>query len=322
MRFKTVGCLLLASLFFCTSLSAAYIIKNGKIYDADEVATLSVEEHFELGCEAYNQKDWHEAIRQFSVITCSYPNTSYGKDSFFYLGVAYYYTDDCEFANQALSKYIQSQNNPKYFEEAIQYKFAVAEAFKEGARRRIFGSKRMPKWLRGYHIAIETYNEVIAAVPCHEIAAQALFSKGDLLWTMGDYREAVEAYQTLIRRFPKHELAPVSYLTINQIYLDQAKKEFQNPDILALAQLNLKKFHKDFPTEERLKEAEQNVLEIKEVYARGLFETGQFYERVQQPMASIIYYQSALKQFPETSVAKQCIERLGALEGQSSDQSS
>lgn len=65
--------------------------------------------------------------------------------------------------------------------------------------------------------------------------------------------------------------------------------------------------------EERLEEAENNVEEIKEIYARGLYDTGQFYERVKKPRASIIYYKNAIKQFPDTQIAQLCQERLEAL---------
>lgn len=313
MRIKSLILALLLSPIFCSSLSAAWIVKNGKIYDADEVATLPVEEHYALGCEAYKNHDWREAIKQFRLVTSSYPHTSEGKDALFFLGVAYFYQEDCEFANESLSNYIRSHSNPKYFEEAMRFKFAIAEAFKNGAKRHMFGSRHLPKWLNGRNQALETYNEVIATVPCHELAAQSLFSKGELLWVNGEYRESVESYQTLIRRFPKHELAPISYLTINQIYLEQCQKEFQNPDLLALAQLNLKKFERDFPSEERLQVASEDVMEIKEVYAKGLFETGQFYERIHKPAASIIYYKNAIEQFPDTAIAKQCVDRLSAL---------
>lgn len=302
-----------ACLFHVAQVSAAYVLKDGKLIDADQVATLPADEHFALGSEAYRCHDWDEAVRQFYIVTRSFSGTVYAKEAFFYLGESYYRIGEFEFANQEFTHYIKSQNNPRLFEEAIQFKYAIAEAFKEGARRRILGSKHMPKWLSAHKMALETYDEVIATVPCHELAAQALFSKGDLLWNMQEYRASIEAYQMLIRRFPKHELAPESYLVINRIYLDQSVKEFQNPDLLALAQLNLKKFKQDFPGEERLVDAENDVLEIKEVYARGLYETGQFYERLNKPNASLIYYQNAIKQFPDTSIAQECRERLSAI---------
>jgi outer membrane protein assembly factor BamD (BamD/ComL family) len=295
------------------NLNAGWIVREGKIFDADEVTTLPLEEHFARGATAYNDCQWDEAIAHFRAIISSYPNSNYAKEAYFFYGIALFNVDENEFANEAFTNYIKNQTNPTYFEEAITYKFAIAERFKEGARRHILGYRRLPKWLNAHNLALSTYDEIAATLPCHEIAAKALFSKGNLLWSMENYSESIEAFQTLIRRFPKHELAPVCYITINDVYLDQCQREFQNPDLLALAQLNLRKFKHDFPRDERLEQAENKVMAIKEVYAQGLFETGQFYERVKQPEASKIYYKNALRLFPDTQVAKECSQRLSVL---------
>ena len=123
-----------------------------------------------------------------------------------------------------------------------------------------------------------------------------------------------DSFQLLIRRFPKHELAPECYLYISKIYLEQSWYEYQNPDILAFAEINYRRFEKDFPREERLCEIQADLVAIKEIYAAGLYETGNFYERVRRPRAAVIYYHDAIHQFPDTCVAELCRERLDCLD--------
>lgn len=308
--------LVLPVVFFLSmnaNLHAAFTIKNGWIANGAEDATLPVQEHFSLGINALENKDWNEAAKQFRIITVNFPASPYGQEAHYYLGIAYGYLHEFDFANESFTKYLKVVNNPKFFQETIQFKFEIAENFKKGAKRRFFGTKQMPKWASGQSMALEIYDEVISAVPSHEIAAKALISKGNLLWSLKDYREAVDSFHMVIKRFPKHELAPECYLLITKVYLEQSRYEFQNPDILAFAQINLRKFKQDFPREERLIEAEADVLSIKEIYARGLYDTGQFYERIEHPRASIIYYQNAINQFPETVVANLCRKRLEIL---------
>jgi hypothetical protein len=127
---------------------------------------------------------------------------------------------------------------------------------------------------------------------------------------MGEYRDCVEAYQTIIRRFPKNEIVPICYLNIANAYVEQARLEFQNPDILALAELNVRKFQNDFPRDERVAFAEESVCLIKEMYAKGLCDLGLFYERIHQPDAAAIYFQSSIEEFPDTNVAQFCRSRL------------
>lgn len=289
---------------------AAYTIKDGKLANVDSIATLPPDQHFAKGMSAIEDGNWKEAASQFKILTSSFPNTSYGQDGFYFLGVAFFNLEEFDLANDSFSQYLKCQNNPKFFLSAIEFKYAIADKLKNGAKRRFFGTKQLPKWATGRTLALKIYDEVISAMPSNEIAAKALYSKGCLLWELKEFRDSVEAFQLVTKRFPKHELAPECYLLITKVYLDQSRYEFQNPDLLALAEISLRRFKHDFPREERIETAEKDVMEIKEIYARGLFETGMFYERINHPKASKIYYYNAIKQFPDTSIARICKQRL------------
>lgn len=300
---------------FCmsASLEGAFILQNGKLKNAEKIATLSVEEHFRKGCEAFDQKDYKEALKQFVIVTTNFQKSSYYHDSLFLLGVSEYYIGDFESANESFSKYLKGSGQPKHFEEVIGYKFAIAEEFRGGARCHFLGTKQLPKWASGNTLALQIYDEIICSLPSHEYAALSLYSKAYMLWKDREWKESIEAFQMLIRRFPKHELTPISYLCINKVYLEQCETEFQNPDLLALAEINLRKFKLAFPKEEKLKEAESDIKAIKEVYAMGLYETGLFYERISKKEASVIYYLNAIKQFPDTNIAELCRKRLAVI---------
>jgi hypothetical protein len=53
---------------------------------------------------------------------------------------------------------------------------------------------------------------------------------------------------------------------------------------------------------------------MKEIRAGALFETGSLYERKGSPKAAILYYREAIKEFPDTQVAKFSQDRLKALD--------
>lgn len=302
---------LLSSICFATpTVHAAFVIKDCWIVDKAEVAYLSVEEHYNLGIEAYNECNWDEVIKNFKAITCSFPGTTYANEGYFYLGIAYFYDGELDFSNDALSQYLKHQNNPKFFEQTIEAKFCIAERFRCGERARFWGTKQLPKWASGRSLALKIYDEVIVALPAHDLAAQALYFKGILLWEDECYRESIDSFQVLIRRFPKHELAPEAYLAIADVYVEQSCSEFQNPDLLALAGINYRKFAQDFPRDERLALVEERVQWMKESYAQGLYDIGRFYERKGSPSASAIYYHKAINDYPDTEIAEFCKTRL------------
>ena len=294
----------------CT-LQAAYTFKrDGRLIEACEAATMSNQEHFEAGAVAYAACNWKEAVQQFNIVTINFATSAYAQEAFYFLGVSYYNLGEYDFANCSFTNYLKVQTNPRYFQSTVEFKFAIAEQFNAGAKRRPLGSKKLPKWACGLNLALEIYDEVIAAVPCSDLAAQALISKASLQWRMQNYRPAVDSFQMVIRRFPKYEQTPDCYIYIGKIFLEQSRFEFQNSDILAFANINLRKFERDFPRDERICQAQEDVKAIMEIYANGLYDTGRFYERICKPRAAMIYYHDAIRQFPDTCVAEVCRARI------------
>lgn len=305
--------LVLLAIFSLSSVEGAWVIQNGQLKNAEKIATMSLPEHYAIACRAYELHDWNAAASHFCIVCTNFPKSSVAAESAFFQGICLYELGELEFSNEAFNNYL-ANSQPKYFQETMDYKFAIANEFCSGARRRFFGSKQMPKWLSARNLCVQIYDEIIQSMPCHEYAAQSLWAKGLLLWEDCAYQDTVDTYQTLIRRFPKHELTPQAYVAINQVYLAESEWEFQNPDLLPLAEINLKKFKQEFPRDERVAAAEVDLLSLKESYACGLWKTGKFYEGQGKCGAAIIYYMNAVKQFPSTKIAEKCQQRLQSLQ--------
>lgn len=297
-----------------SSLEGAYVLTNKGLKNTKNYACYSCEEHYRIACEAFENKDWVKAQENFGIVSVNFPNSSMGADSTFFSAVCLYELGELDLANECFSDYLKRQSSPRYFQDTMCYKFFIAEQFRQGARRRFLGTKQLPKWATANTLCLTIYDEVIATIPCHEYACYSLYAKGYMLWLRGEYQESIESFQSLIRRFPKHELAPNAYLAINRVYLEECQWEFQNPDLLQLAELNCRRFKLDYPRDERCDYAMYDLNQVKETYAEGLYKTGRFYEKQCLPSASLIYYQSAVKQFPDTQIAEKCRERIGTLQ--------
>jgi len=264
--------------------------------------------------QCYSQKDWKTAADRFKNALAIAPDCS-DELTHYYLGVCYFELEEYDLANVSFTNYLKKSTSPEYFREVMEYKFCIAEYFRQGGKRRMLCNKDLPKCFNGHALAIEVYDEIIASFPSDDLTAYSLYGKAELLKSGQQYRESVECLKLLIKRFPKHTLGPESYILISRIYLDQCLQEFQNPDLLALAELNTRKFAQDYPGEERLCMAEQMAQEIKETFAVGFLRTGSFYERICKPQAAILYYRKAIREFPDTQVAVICQERLMRLGG-------
>ena len=300
----------LAVCFLPFHLQAAITFRDGKIMDARFVATQSAQEHYQAGLQAIECQQWYDAVTQFQIIVHSYPEATFAKDAFYYLGVAYFYLQDYDLADQNLSTYLEVQSHPKNFREVIYYKFAIAEKFSQGARRHLFGVEKFPKWMPSREYALGLFDQVVTALPNDEIAAKALYAKANLLQQMGLYAESIESYQAVIKRFPKSPMAPESYVAIADVYLLQSETKSHDPDLLDLAQINLKRFRQDFPGDDRVEEVEDKLLSMQEWSAQALVDTGKFYERTRHPQASVLYYKTVIHNFPQTRAAEYAERRL------------
>lgn len=277
----------------------------------DDTAS-SVTEYNTALQQAVADQDWWAVIDYADVISYNFPTTPFAQETPYLMGFAYYQIGQFEHANQALSAYLNHSSTHSHFEEAIQMKFEIAEAFQKGKRKNLFGSHKMPAWLSAKENAIEIYDEVITTVPHSDLAAKSLLGKAMIQAEEEEYKESIETLTSLIRRFPKHEAAAAAYLNINQIYYDQCKNTSLDLDLLDLASVNLRKFQLAFPREPRVRDAEMILADTEELFAQNLFETGEFFARTKKRPASLIYFNKVVSKYPSTKAADAARKKIDA----------
>ena len=286
---------------------------SGKWSPERFVPTMSMQEHYDQGDQQLHANQWGDALTHFMIVLYHFPESPFASDALFYTGVCYFQLGEIDLSNKQFNKYLALGGKLKHFEKVFEYKLEIAGAYAEGKKKHMFGMHKLPKWAPAKSDAVALFDEIIAALPAQDLAAVALYRKAELLRVRREYRESIESLQTLARRFPKHTLSAESYLRISEIYLEQSRRESQNPDLIALAQVNIQRFGKSFPSDERVAQAHQTLVAMQEVYAQSLFDTGRFYERKKKPHASAIYYQDAIHRYPETKAAAKSGERLTKL---------
>jgi outer membrane protein assembly factor BamD (BamD/ComL family) len=300
---------------FCLLLGFAYSVhaleEHELVWDVD--IPPMTELHAALQ-NAIAAQDWWAVIDYADTIAYHYPDSPFGQEAAYQCGETYFKMGQYELANQCFSVYLNQSGSPKYFEEAIEYKFTMAELFRNGVKLRLFESHKLPRWAPSEEMAITLYDEVITTLPHHEVAAKSLLGKGKIQMILEDFKESVETFQLLIRRFPKHEFAAEAYLEVNRAYILQCKIEHLDPDLLDLAEMNLRKFQLAFPREARLEMAQQLLNGMQDLYAVNLFETGCYYEKVKKIPASVIYYNKVIAKYPATEAAGQARGKLDQMQ--------
>ncbi|MCB1212684.1 MAG: outer membrane protein assembly factor BamD [Chlamydiia bacterium] len=262
----------------------------------------------------YAKRRWKEAANLYRGLLYCDLDFAIENDAHFFLAQSFLQLNEEEFARQSLLLYLEMTDEPTYLHETYETLYCIANRYRKGARRRLLGSKGLPKCVSTYQEAIETYDLITHALPYDPLTAQALYAKGHLLGCNWDYDCSIEAFESLIQRFPDHELAPMAYHAIIVVYGQRAFVEFQNPDYLSLAQIQLEQFREAYPEHPLISEAEADLNHIREIYAYGLYRTARLYERADKPCAAAIYHYQLLETFPNTDIARYSRWRLDRLE--------
>jgi outer membrane protein assembly factor BamD (BamD/ComL family) len=274
--------------------------------------TPSVQEYNSALQQALSSGNWWAVIDYANIISYNFPTSPFAQEASYIMGEAYYKLNQLEAANDCFTAYLNHVSSPKHFEEAIEYKFNIAEQFAQGTKKRLFGSVKMPAWVPAKEDSIEIYDQVIAGLPHSDFAAKSLLNKAKVQAYIEDFKPSLETLDLLIRRFPKHDLAAEAYLEKGRVFLLECQAQNLDPDLLDLAEVNLRKFRLSFPRELRIAESEKLLGEMKEIFAQNLLETGDFFEKTKKTPASQIYYQKVVANYPETQAAVVAREKLAS----------
>ena len=298
--------------FFLLLLSIQLNAGPCELIIEDSVVTVSQEG--KTAFNAFAKGNWPEAMKRFRIFKNRCPDEFYARDALYYFGVCHYNMKRYISANDNFSEYLKLKGVTKLFEDVLLYKFEIAEKFKNGTKKHIFNSRFFPRCIPADDEALEIYDEIAAGLPGSDLAAESLLSKAGLLNNIKEYDESEDTYQEIINRFPKTPFAAEAYMRLAKLYLKECLKEYQNPEYMALGRINIRKFQQDFPDdEEKTFEMEMMYQEMVEAYAQGLYETGNFYERIKKPQAAVIYYNRVTDTFPETKASNYCLKQLRKL---------
>lgn len=311
MKKSLIACVV--ACFLCSPLCGAYLFKDGRFINTKNLATGSVEEHFQKGMDALKRKDWNSAYDQFQIVLVSFEEASLAQEARYYVGVSLYEMGELDLANEAFTEYLTKTNSPTHLEDVQRYKLSVAQKLAEGTRRRPFGMQSLPRILSGDELAVTIFDEVAATLPHHDLAAMALLGKAALQLKQEFFMPAVETYQVVIRRFPDTSFALKAFVGVATAYESALKREPQNVDALALAEINSKEIKKAFPQASEVQEVEGALAAMQETYSDALYQTGLLYERMSQPRASVVYYSLAASKFPLSTAAQRSRERMKEL---------
>jgi outer membrane protein assembly factor BamD (BamD/ComL family) len=276
----------------------------------------SEEEDFTLIKNKFHSKEWNLVLSLSSNMLKAYPESVFAKDIYFFRAAAYFYKDDPDLSNQMLGKFLEKEGGSAYFEEALGYKYFIAEKFENGYYGHLFGVSALPRIESMWETAYQLYDEVILTIPRSEIAAKSLFRKACMYAVDEKFEESIETFNTLIRKFSRNSLSQKAYIEIAKVYKKQIKALYLDPKSLEFALINQKRFNLDYPSSKFKDEMEKEVNSIIDLYAEDVYKSALYFDKKNEKESAIMYYKSLVAKYPKSKFSSLALEKVASYEAE------
>ena len=154
-----------------------------------------------------------------------------------------------------------------------------------------------------YSRAKDEFDYIIMSNPGSKIANESHYFMAESMFQLEEYAEASTAFDRYVRFSPDYSKIEESRYRICEcaINLSNLYQRDQSQTHYALEQLQM--FIEDFPESDFLDDAEEAILSLRLKLARKDYEVGRMYLKSEEYDSAVIYFQSVLNHYYDTSFA-------------------
>lgn len=271
----------------------------------------SPEEQLAFAQGFFAQKDYDRAQREFKKLLQAYTHSRQAAEAQYYLGRAKEELGDYYGAFKEYRKTLQTYPSSHRFDEILEREYQLGNYFLAGKKRKVLG---MAAILPARDKAVEIFQAIVDDGPFSDQGQLAQYKLGLAHLALRDYEQAVTAFEQLISRYPDSPLVDDARFQIAQASLKGTFKSGydQSPTDLAIRELDA--FLREYPSSELSSEAGNRLHELQERRAQHEYQVGRFYEERKHPAAALIYYETIVREFPQTAVAPKAAERAHVIQ--------
>ncbi len=299
-------------LLLTTNLVYAFWIwspKTGKWVNPKYAVKPTPAEQLDFGLRLYKEDSLKEAKREFKKLLDHYPKSSQAAEAQFYLGVIEEKQDRLYEAYLAYQKVIDKYPFSSRVNEIIEKEFRIAERFMQGEKRKAFGLA-----LPIENPAIEIFRKVIDNSIYGPWAAEAQYKLGLVLKGEDRLFEAEEEFNKVIKNYPQSEWVAPAEFQIASCRGSISPSPDYDQEGTREAKERFEEFVVSHPDAALSRQAEKNIRELKEKEAQGYYDIAVFYEKQKAYNAAKIYYNTVIKDYPQSIWADKALSKLQVLE--------
>jgi outer membrane protein assembly factor BamD len=290
---------LITFLFLVAKVSHAKLVwsKETGWVDPDMLPKETGDQQFRYAITLMIKKEYISAIGILHGIIAGNPESELAEESQINIGRAYYMLGDYKSAFREYEQLIERNPGTRKLKEILEKEFQV-------------GVAQMKDDEKG---AIMVFEKIIERNPLGFIAADAQVKIADSYYQLRQFEEAEDSYLRVMENYPNSEWVPYAQFRIPYCKLSNIRIQERNYELLAQSYNGFEEYMANNPHGTLVPTTEKIMAEIDIAMAERDYETGKFYLRRKRPDAGAIYFESVIKEYPNTEWAAKAKEKLEML---------
>ena len=265
--------------------------------DPEQLPRETADQQFRYAVALLVNKEYISAIGIFKDIINNNPGSELAEESQLNIGKAYYLVGDYKNAFKAYDHMIEQDPGTRRLHEILEKEFYI-------------GIAQMEQNENG---AIKVFESIIERNPLGFIAADSQVKIADSYYQLRLFEEAEASYLSVMENYPNSEWVPYAQFKIPYCKLSNIRIQERNYDLLSGSRSGFEIYLANNPQGSLANTTKEIIVEIDIAMAERDYKVGEFYLRRKKPDAGLIYFESVIKDYPDTEWAARAEEKIEML---------
>ncbi len=317
-RLPLVTFALLFSLLGAGAANLTWDPTNGYQSDEVELSGLLPQEiqrvldWMNAGRKAEENKNYRKALRKYKRVNKKHPKSQYAPESLYRTSQIRLKQNKIDHAFDAFELIAYVYPSYGSFNDTIGEMYKIAVRRQESYRQKIFGV--FPGFLN-YDRAIRYFERIVSIAPYSDYAPLSLMNIAQIWSKRKNDTMAIYSLDRLITHYPKSFLTPDAYIQLASTHANLVRGPYYDQSNTEDAITFFEDFLIQFPSNNRVDEAEEGLFETQDIMALSKVKIGDFYFHKRSDLhAARVLYNEAITIAPKSGTAEMARKKLKMIE--------
>ncbi len=258
----------------------------------------------------FNAQQYGHALREYKKLIKRYPKSREAAEAQFDIGQCYEKLNKFDRAIKEYQIVVEQYPFSELAQRVVERQYLLANLLMEG---KLKDSQLAMTLLGTEHRVVDIFKTVIKNDPYGPHAPASQYKIGLYYKARQEFQEARDAFEKTMNDYPDSKWAESARYQVAVSDAHRSVGPQYDQKITNIAVKGFEDFVRTNPDSELSKEAQEQMLALREKEAENLFLIAQFYEKNKRIDSARVYYNSVVEKFTNTSWAKKAAGRLMAL---------